>query len=98
WTYLGNLAVHPCPDASFDTGLDVLGLTRLRTLSTLRHVRQLVQPGVRPRGRDVVARHDLAECVVRAERPTALQLDGEAVGSRLAVHLEARPEALSVVV
>jgi diacylglycerol kinase family enzyme len=98
WTFLGNLPVHPCPDASFDTGIDLLGLTRLRTLSTLRHVRQLVQPGVRPRGRDVVARHDLDECTVVASRLTALQLDGEAVGDRQRVHLQAHPEALTVVV
>jgi diacylglycerol kinase family enzyme len=98
WTYLGDRPVHPCPDASFDTGLDVLGLTRLRTLSTIRHVRQLVQPGARPAGRDVVLRHDLPELVVRAARPTALQLDGESVGLREQVRLVARPAALTVVV
>jgi diacylglycerol kinase family enzyme len=98
WTYLGSMAVNPCPEASFDTGIDLVGLRRLRTVSTLRHVRQLVQPGSRLRGRDVVGRHDLAECTLRAARPTALQLDGEAVGERDAVHLEAHPEALSVVV
>jgi diacylglycerol kinase family enzyme len=98
WTYLGDRPVHPCPDASFDTGLDVLGLTRLRTLSTIRHVRQLVQPGARPAGRDVVLRHDLPGLVVRAVRPTALQLDGESVGRREQVRFVAHPEALTVVV
>ncbi len=98
WTYLGNMPVHPCPDASFDTGIDVLGLTRLRTLSTLRHVRQLVQPGSRPRGRDVVLRHDLPALTLWATRPTALQLDGEAVGDRVSVHIRSHPQALEVVV
>ena len=50
WTYLGNLPVNPLPDASFDDGLDVLGLTRLRTLSTLRHARQFVQPSAHRAG------------------------------------------------
>ncbi len=98
WTYLGNLAVDPLPEASFDTGLDVLGLTRLRTLSTLRHARQFVQPGARVHGRDVYTRHDLGRFTVWADRPTALQLDGEAVGDRVSVHFRAHPEALSVVV
>jgi diacylglycerol kinase family enzyme len=98
WTYLRNRPVNPNPEASFDTGLDVLGLTRLRTVSTLRHVRQLVQPGAGPRGRDVIQRHDVAEVTVQAGRPTALQLDGEAMGERVSVHFRAHPEALTVVV
>ena len=98
WTYLGSMAIHACPDASFDTGIDLFGLTRLRTLSTARHVRQLFAPNAVPRGRDVVARHDLPAMTVRASRPTAVQLDGEPIGVREQVHFVAHPEALSVVV
>ena len=98
WTYLGTLPIHACPEASFDTGLDVLALLRLRTVSTVRHVRQLVQPGARPRGRDVVARHDLAEFRVWANRPTAVQLDGEPIGDRVSIHFVSHPHALSVVI
>jgi diacylglycerol kinase family enzyme len=98
WTYLGNLAVDPLPEASFDTGLDILGLTRLRTLSTIRHARQFVQPGARVHGRHVYTRHDVSRLTVWADHPTALQLDGEAVGSRVSVHFKAHPQALSVVV
>ncbi len=98
WTYLGNLPIHACPDASFETGIDLFGLLRLRTLSTARHVRQLVQPGARPKGRDVVARHDLPELTVWASRPTAVQLDGEPIGARVSVHFVSHPHALSVVV
>lgn len=98
WTYLGGLPVNPCPDASFDTGLDFLALRRLRTVSTLRHVRQILQPGSRPRGRDVVTGHDLPELTVWADRPVAFQVDGEPLGERMSVHLRAHPEALTVVV
>jgi diacylglycerol kinase family enzyme len=98
WTYLGGLPVNPCPEASFDTGLDFVALRRLGTVSTLRHVRQILQPGSRPRGRDVATGHDLAELTVWADRPVALQLDGEPLGERMSVHLRAHPEALSVVV
>lgn len=98
WTYLGNLAVNPCPEASFDTGLDYLALRRLGTFSTLRHVRQILQPGSRPRGRDVATGHDLAELTVWADRPVAFQLDGEPLGERMSVHLRAHPDALRVLV
>ena len=98
WTYLGTLPIHACPDASFDTGLDAFGLLRLRTLSTARHVRQLLAPGSRPKGRDVIDRHDLAEMTVWAGRPTAVQLDGEPIGERVSVRFVAHPDALSVVV
>jgi diacylglycerol kinase family enzyme len=98
WTYLGSLPIHACPDASFDTGIDMLALLRLRTLSTARHVRQLLQPGLSPRGRDVVARHDLTGLRVWADRPTAVQLDGEPIGERVSIHFVSHPGALSVVV
>ena len=98
WTYLGNLPVNPLPDASFDTGLDALGLMRLRTLSTLRHARQFVQPSAAVKGKDVYVRHDVDRLAAWADRPTALQLDGEAVGERVSVRFRSHPRALSVVV
>jgi diacylglycerol kinase family enzyme len=98
WTYLGNLPVNPLPDASFDTGLDALGLSRLRTLSTLRHARQFVQPSATVKGKDVYQRHDVDRLAAWADRPTALQLDGEAVGDRVSVRFRSHPRALSVVV
>jgi len=98
WTYLGNLPVNPLPDASFDTGLDALGLMRLRTLSTLRHARQFVQPSAAVKGKDVYVRHDVDRLAAWADRPTALQLDGEAVGDRVSVRFRSHARALSVVV
>jgi diacylglycerol kinase family enzyme len=97
WTYLGTLAINACPEASFDTGLDVFGLLKLRTLSTARHVRQLIQPSAHPHGRDVVSLHDLAELTVWAARPTAVQLDGEPIGERVSVRFVSHPNALSLV-
>lgn len=98
WTYLGGLPVNACPDASFDTGLDLLALKRLGVTATVRHVRQILQPGARPRGRDVQAGHDLAELRIWADRPVPLQLDGEPVGERVSVTFQSRPHALSVFV
>ena len=98
WTYLRNIAINPCPEASFDTGLDLFALRRLRTLSTLRHARQILQPGAAPKGKDTLLLHDLPQLTLWADRPTALQLDGEPVGERMSVHLQSHPEALTVLV
>jgi diacylglycerol kinase family enzyme len=98
WTYLGERRIDACPDASFDTGLDLFGLTQLRTLSMARHVRQLLSSGASLHGKDVVTRHDLLRLTVRAQRPTALQLDGEAVGVRDHIEFVSHPAALRVVV
>ncbi len=97
WTYLGDRAVDPCPRASFDTGLDVFGLRRLRILPTLWHLQQIVARTPRPRGRDVVAIHDAAELVVSSGQPQPFQLDGEDLGDRTRVVLTSVPSALSVV-
>lgn len=42
WTYLGAWPVNPCPEASFDTGLDVFALTRSELGSTLGAVRSML--------------------------------------------------------
>ena len=98
WTYLGARAVDPCPDASFDTGLDLYGLRSLRTLSTLRQLRQIMAgTGRVPRGRAVVARHDLPEFTMSSDLPQPFQVDGDYLGERTSVTFRAVPAALQVV-
>ncbi len=41
WTYLGRRPVNPSPGASFDTGLDIFALRRMRTMGTLNALRQM---------------------------------------------------------
>ena len=98
WTYLGGLPVKPCPEADFDTGLDLMALRRMGTMSTLRHVRQILQPGAHPRGKDLTARHDLAEFTIWSDVPCPFQIDGESLEDRMSVRFRAFPEALSVLV
>jgi diacylglycerol kinase family enzyme len=98
WTYLGRRPVATNPQASFDTGLDVFGLTRLSTAATLGTLRQMLadrdQP---PGGRGALTRHDLAEVTLRATRPIAFQIDGEYVGEREEVTFRSVPHALRIV-
>ena len=97
WTYLGNRPVNPCPDASFETGLDLLAMRVLHLPSTLRTVSQLVSRNPDPHGKRVLRRHDLASFSLSAERPMAFQLDGEYLCEREKVQFVAVPDALRVV-
>lgn len=94
WTYLGNRPVRPCPDASFDTGLDLFGLTRAPTPVVLRHLSQILRGG--PHGKRVVLLHDLASFTVTGDGPLPFQLDGDELGDRTSVVLRSVPSALQV--
>jgi diacylglycerol kinase family enzyme len=98
WTYLGRRPVNPSPGASFDTGLDIFALRRMRTINTLNALRQMfAQRSEPPRGRHVVSLHDQAGFTVRSDRPVALQVDGEYVGEHESVTFRAVPRALRVI-
>jgi diacylglycerol kinase family enzyme len=98
WTYLGKRPVLPTPLADFDGGLDLFALRKLRTFTTLRAVRQILASGGKlPHGKHVLTRHDVPEFTLRADRPLAVQVDGEYVGERETLCLESVPRALSVI-
>jgi diacylglycerol kinase family enzyme len=98
WTYLADRPVRPCPDASFDTGLDVMGLTGTGTLPTLRTLAQILAKDGHPHGKRVVNLHDVPELTLTATSPLPLQVDGDLVGDRESVHLVSVPLALDVMV
>jgi diacylglycerol kinase family enzyme len=98
WTYLGQRPVNTNPDASFDTGLDMLAFRRLGTIATFRTLRQMLTERTQPpRGRSVEAAHDLAAIRLGADRPMAFQLDGEYMGEVDEVLFRAVPRALRVI-
>ncbi|MGP3956290.1 diacylglycerol/lipid kinase family protein [Nonomuraea sp. 3N208] len=99
WTYVGGRPVRPTPWASFETGLDLLGLRRmgLMTLTpVIRHI--LTESDHLPSGRHLVQLHDEAEFTLRADRPVAFQLDGDYLGEREKVTFRSTPNALQVLV
>jgi diacylglycerol kinase family enzyme len=102
WTYLGGRRIDACPDASFELGLDVMGMRALHVPSTLRTVRQLLFPGLSraqagPQGKKVLNLHDVAEFTVRATEPMAFQLDGDYLGERAKIRFSGVPSALRVI-
>ena len=98
WTYLGRRPVLPCPDASFDDGLDVFGLRTLGTASTLRYLRQILSAKPRLRGRPLLLLHDVDAFTVTADRPLPFQVDGDDLGERTSVAFRAIRHALDVLV
>lgn len=98
WTYLGRRPVNPSPLASFDDGLDVFALRRMRTVSTLNVIRHMLSGrNQQPNGRHVLSLHDLPDLTLRADRPIALQVDGEYMGERECVSFRSVPRALRVI-
>jgi diacylglycerol kinase family enzyme len=97
WTYLGRRPVNPTPLASFECGLDVFALRRLRTVSTLNAIRQMLSSrDIPPGGRHVIALHDEPSLTLRSDRPIALQVDGEYMGEHECVAFRSVPQALRV--
>ena len=98
WTVLGSRPVVPCPQASFETGLDLFALRELGAVSTLRHLRQILASRPRPRGRAVLSLHDQGAFRLTADRPTPLQVDGDDLGDHTDVTFRSVPQALDLVV
>ena len=98
WTYLGR---HPVglAHADFSSGLDLFALRRMRTLSTLAALSQMMQTDKQelPSGRDIVSAAALTELTFEAARPTAFHIDGEYLGERESVAFRFVPDAVSVI-
>lgn len=101
WTYLGDRPLRTSPQASFETGLDLYALTRLRTVGTLAEVRRLLTGSATPERRGprtlVHREHDLSRLTLRSSRPVAAQVDGEALGELSTLEFRSVPNALNVV-
>jgi diacylglycerol kinase family enzyme len=97
WTFLGERPVRPCPGASFETGIDVLALPRLSTFTALRAARKFLVKHPEP-SRAALLLHDQPELTIAAnDRPQPFQVDGDALGDRVSVHITSVPNALRVI-
>jgi diacylglycerol kinase family enzyme len=97
WTYIGNRAVTACPDASFDTGLDVMAMRALHIPATAVAVtRILTGRHAKPHARRMMTLHDLSAFTLSSTRPLAFQVDGDYLGERTKVTFSAVPDAVRV--
>jgi len=97
WTYLGHRPIVATPEAGFDSGLDLFGLTTLATYPVWQTVGRLIASSPRlPQGKGVILRHDLPELTLLAQRPVPFQVDGDYLGPRERVTFRSVPAALRV--
>ncbi|MDG9702261.1 diacylglycerol kinase family protein [Streptomyces sp. DH37] len=100
WSYLGNRPLYAAPRASFDTALDVLGLTRLTPSAVTRYGAQLLasSPERGPHGKHAVSLHDLTDFTLDSQVPLPFQMDGDHLGLRTSVTFTGVRRALRVIV
>ncbi|MFF7794096.1 diacylglycerol kinase family protein [Streptomyces sp. NPDC007991] len=100
WTFLGNRPIYAAPKASFDTGLDLFGLSRLSTAAVARYGTQLLtsSPERGPHGKHATSLHDLTEFTLHSKVPLPLQMDGDHLGLRTSVTFTGVRRALRVIV
>jgi diacylglycerol kinase family enzyme len=96
WTYFRDRPITLTTTASFDAGLDLAAMRRLRTVGTLWSAAGMLGPGGL-RGRAACTWADLSEFRLTADRPLHVEVDGDYVGERQGLHLRAVPAALRVV-
>lgn len=104
WTYYGSWPVNPCPEASFDTGLDVFAMRRMRVPTALRATRRMLwSASARPAASGtsphdaLLVWHDQSGFTLTAHRPVEMQIDGEGMGKTTEVVFTSHPHALRVV-
>lgn len=98
WTYLGGIAVNPCPSASFETGLDLFAVRRMSVAAAVRIARRMLAGShAGSTRRSLAVLHDLAHFTITADPATALQVDGEGIGEVLRIDVRSVPDALSIV-
>lgn len=96
YTFLGPRAMHVHPQASFDAGLDLVGLRRLSTPGLLRVLTQVFRDGSHVRDRGVDYHHDLSSFTLTAPDPQPLMVDGDYAGEHREVTFTAVRDALHV--
>ncbi|MGI9136222.1 MAG: diacylglycerol/lipid kinase family protein [Candidatus Nanopelagicales bacterium] len=98
WTYFGSWPIDPCPQASFDTGLDVFALRKLRVISAMRAARRMLAHSTAGSTKDsILVRHDLGAFTIVCGRPMPMQVDGESTPEVTTAEFESVPAALRVI-
>jgi diacylglycerol kinase family enzyme len=97
WTYVGDRAIHCCPQASFDLGLDLFAIRQMRLGSAALTAARLFGGRPIPPGKQALHLHDLPSFTLRSATPIAFQLDGEYLGEREKLRFAAIPNALRIV-
>jgi diacylglycerol kinase family enzyme len=96
YTYVGPVAVHLAPEASFELGLDLVAPVDVRARDLPRLLVDAVR-GTRPRA-GLLVLHDRDRIVVRCDHPMPLQVDGEDLGDVELATFEVERDAVTALV
>ena len=96
WTYFRSKPIILTRDVTFDTGLDLLALRKMRLLGTLWAASGMLTPHG-ARGRQTRTYTDLPEFRLEADCPMHLQVDGDYVGEARSGTFRSVPRALRVI-
>jgi len=98
WTYLGAVPIDACPDASFDTGLDLFALRRMGLVTATRAARRLLSHSrAGSTKRSITVWHDTQALAMTAEPSVVMQVDGELIGPVIAARFTSVPNAITTV-
>jgi diacylglycerol kinase family enzyme len=98
WTYANNRPVWTNPHCTFESGLGVFATTTMKTIPTLRIVRQMFAKRPKFEFKHLITEDDVASLrVTCAAGPIATQFDGDYLGMRESMTFRAVPDALAVV-
>jgi diacylglycerol kinase family enzyme len=98
WTFANDRPMYTNPGTTFESGMGVFGVTRLKVVPSLRLVGQMFSKQPKLEGNQLV-RDDDAACVrvTCADPPMASQFDGDYLGVREQMTFREVPDALNVV-
>jgi diacylglycerol kinase family enzyme len=96
YTYLGPRPMHVHPQASFDAGLDLVGVRPVSTARLLRILSQVFRNGGHVDADDVDYWTDLERFELSAAHPQPLMVDGDYAGEHRVARFAAVRQALTV--
>ncbi|EUA89482.1 diacylglycerol kinase catalytic domain protein [Mycobacterium ulcerans str. Harvey] len=98
WTFVGNRPVWTNPGCTFETGLGVFAMRNMKTIPTLRLLRQMLAKRPKFDSKRLVRDDDVPSLrVTSTAAPVACQFDGDYLGVRQTMTFRAVPEAVAVV-
>ncbi|MEX2275722.1 MAG: diacylglycerol kinase family protein [Actinomycetota bacterium] len=97
YTYFRDKGLHVTPDASLDTGLDVLSCRRLPVRRILRVGWQILGSARHVQGKDIDYVHDASKVEIVADDAFPVQVDGDLMEDRRRLEISLARDALWVV-
>ena len=96
YTYYRDRGLHVTPEASLDSGLDVLSARRLPRRRVARIALQMFGSARHVKGRDIDYWHNASGVRISSDTPFPVQVDGDAMGDRTELSIELARDAIWV--